>query len=117
MQTGARAFRVDLQPDRDVVVVAPRGELDVATVPQLDAAVQEVVEAGFDRIRLDLRHLEFVDSCGLRTILRLARDESIALSVVPGPAAVQRVFEVTGVLREVPFTAAPRVPASLAVAA
>jgi len=41
-------FRIELRPDRDRVVVAPSGELDLGTVPALAGAVDGLVECGFD---------------------------------------------------------------------
>ena len=44
---------------------------------------------------------------GLRTLLEshaAARREGVELELLPGPEAVQRVFEVAGLLDELPFT-------------
>jgi anti-anti-sigma factor len=48
---------------------------------------------------LDLRGVEFLDSTGLRILLSVrntALREGYTLTVVPGPARVQRVFDLTG---------------------
>ena len=50
-----------------------------------------------------------MDSTGLRLLLRwseTARTDGVALSIVPGGPAVQRVFELTGTLGALPFVAA-----------
>jgi len=57
---------------------------------------------------LDLRQLTFMDSSGLRMILEWdgrARRDGISFAVSPAPAAVQRMFEVAGVLDQLPFEA------------
>ncbi|MBA2506714.1 MAG: STAS domain-containing protein [Thermoleophilaceae bacterium] len=79
------------------VVVAFRGELDIAHV---DSAEQQLIrlEQGSNDVVLDLRELQFLDSMGLRLILRAdsrARDEGRALRIVEGPEQVQRVFRLT----------------------
>ena len=48
---------------------------------------------------LDLRGLTFMDSTGLRLVIRwhaAARDDGFHFAVVPGPDVVQRVFRLTG---------------------
>jgi anti-anti-sigma factor len=51
---------------RAVVVV--RGELDLATAPDLEAVVGERLDAG-QAVVVDLRELEFMDSSGLRVLV------------------------------------------------
>ena len=48
---------------------------------------------------LDLRGLTFMDSTGLRLVIRwhtAARDDGFRFAVVPGTEVVQRVFRLTG---------------------
>jgi anti-anti-sigma factor len=101
-------FRVEVYPERDTVRVVPVGEVDIATVGELDANLHELHGNGFRRFLLDLRELTFMDSSGLRLILEWdarARVNGISLALVPGPAIVQRVFELAGVLDQLPFEA------------
>jgi anti-sigma B factor antagonist len=51
---------------RAVVVV--RGELDLATAPDLEEVVSERLDAG-QEVVVDLRELEFMDSSGLRVLV------------------------------------------------
>ena len=54
--------------------------------------------AGPKIVLLDLSKLTFLDSTGLRCVVRAderAREEGRRLVVVKGPEAVQRVFEIT----------------------
>lgn len=91
-------LRVDVVPARAEVIVAPVGELDVHTIPRVEQAVQELRGAGFDRVVIDLRRVGFIDSSGLGMLLGLrnaAEDGGQVLDLVPGPAEVQRVFELT----------------------
>ena len=64
-------FRVDVEPARESVRVAPVGELDIATVDKLQAEVTRLLETGFAKIVLDLRGVRFLDSTGLRLVLEL----------------------------------------------
>jgi anti-sigma B factor antagonist len=104
-------FHCDVIPERDRVRVAPAGELDRVTTPQLERTIGELRQAGFDHIILDLRHLHFLDSAGLRLVLDLdasARADSHTLALVAGPPKIQRVFEISGTLDQLPFTNDPR---------
>jgi anti-sigma B factor antagonist len=101
-------FRIDVHPERDSVRVVPVGEVDIATVGELDAKLHELRGDGVQHFLLDLRELTFMDSSGLRLILdwdSRARRNGISLALVPGPATVQRVFELAGVLDQLPFQA------------
>ena len=104
--SGPNGFRVDVEPDRDVVVVRPCGELDLATAPVLDAQLQELYDSGFRRMTLDLVGLTFIDSTGLRVPVRWsrqARDDGFELRLLPGVPAVHYVFELTGLVDVLPF--------------
>jgi anti-anti-sigma factor len=99
-------FRVEVQPERDSVRVVPVGEVDIATVGEIDARLRELNQAGFRHFVLDLRRLTFIDSSGVRLVLTwhaAARQNGIDFMVLEGPPAVQRVFELAGVLDHLPF--------------
>ncbi|HEY4427637.1 MAG TPA: STAS domain-containing protein [Solirubrobacteraceae bacterium] len=87
-----------------------RGELDLAQSAELEALLRQVCSNGTRAITLDLSGLTFMGSTGLRLVL-LARDlclqRACEFRVVPGPANVQRVFDVTGLAAVIPFRAAP----------
>ena len=105
---GQESFSCEPRAEPGAVRVVTRGSLDVAAGPILDAQLRELRDAGADRLVVDLRELAFMDSTGLRLLLRWdaeATRDGFVLEVVPGPPAVQRVFELTGtteLLRFVP---------------
>jgi anti-sigma B factor antagonist len=97
-------FAVDVGGGADGSMVAPRGELDVATQEELRAALERQAARG--AVTLDLSGLRFLDTSGLRLILETAeaaRRDGFAFSVLPGAPAVQRLFEIAGVTELVPF--------------
>ena len=56
---------------------------------------------------LDLSGLRFLDTSGLRLVLETAeaaRRDGFGFTVLPGNAAVQRLFHVAGVTELVPFS-------------
>lgn len=91
-------FRAAVRLDRDEVVVALSGELDLQSADVLEHEVAQLHAAGHDRIVVDLRAVEFIDSTGLRALIELHKATERAgrhLCLVRGPRAVQRIFELT----------------------
>jgi anti-anti-sigma factor len=102
------SFAYEVVPERDTARIRVTGSVDMATVPELDAQLRELCAAGFRRIVLDLSALDFMDSTGLRLILRWdaeARRDGLAFALVPGGPAVQRLFEITQTAAHLPFVA------------
>jgi anti-anti-sigma factor len=90
-------FSVEIRPDRHRVLVAPHGELDLDTVGQVAGDVNELVARGFDAIVIDLRATSFIDSSGVHLLIECARRADARITVVDGPPAVSRVFDLVGV--------------------
>ena len=102
-------FDVDVHRHGSALVVAPRGEIDLATVDQVRDAVERDRQSG-ETIVLDLREVGFMDTSGLRYVLELverAPREGFDVRLVRGPSAVQRVFEVSGLEPRLPFVDDP----------
>jgi anti-anti-sigma factor len=87
-------FPVSRRRAGDVVVVAPAGEIDLATIEELETAIDTAATEA-ERVVLDLREVTFIDSAGLRLVLQSSRAIG-AFSVVRGPREVQRVFDLVG---------------------
>ncbi len=87
---------------RRTALIELRGELDMATVPQVAEALDELdPEAdGVRHVVLDLRQVTFMDSAGLHELIarnERARSSRHNLAVVRGPGAVERLLTVSGV--------------------
>ena len=77
------------------------GELDASTIDAFDATIDDVVAKGGRLIVLDLTRVEFLDSSGLRGIVRasnLLGDLDGRLTVAGLSGAAERVLELTGIL-------------------
>ena len=99
-------FELRVVPAREAVSVRPIGELDLPGSRRLNAAIDELVEAGFPDIVVDLRALEFIDCAGVRVLLAqhaAAVRDGRRLSLIHGRARVRRVFALTGTLDMLPF--------------
>jgi anti-sigma B factor antagonist len=90
-------FELEISRIPDGTGLKLSGELDVATAPELTKALLDLSPAN-TRVTLDLTELTFVDSCGIRAILALARSANGNGPVVllNPTEAVSRVFEILG---------------------
>ena len=80
--------------------IAVRGAIDLDAVPFLEAALDAVIRDTAGAFVLDLCELEFLDSSGLRVMLRaralLAREDR-ELAIVCPPGSVRRLFALAGI--------------------
>jgi anti-sigma B factor antagonist len=93
------------RPAERTVVIKASGELDLMTVPQLEAALAEAQETG-DDIVLDLSELDFIDSTGVHLVLRVwqaSQQDDWELSITGAGPDVTRAFELVGLLDRLPF--------------
>ena len=111
------AFEMETTVEPGVTVVALHGELDLSSAPAVEAEVDRLLGDGAPVavLVLDLRDLAFMDSTGLRAVLRAdarMRDAGGRLAVVDGADAVRRVFEMTGMHERLTFVPEPQAAAA-----
>jgi len=103
--TGPTGFSISCDADgdnrRQFLV---RGELDLATAPELEEALVSAIEAG-DEVVLDLRELEFMDSSGVRVLVVAHTRGGARFSLIPaGPASpVTKILAISGLEPELQF--------------
>lgn len=105
-RTAPTGFSVEIKRDHKTAELIPAGEVDLATVGQLQRELETLIEAGFARIVIDLRQVAFLDSTGVHALISAqarADQDGWQLAITPGPRAVQRIFEITGVIDRLPF--------------
>ncbi|MGZ4187506.1 MAG: STAS domain-containing protein [Solirubrobacteraceae bacterium] len=84
------------------------GEWDLAGEPAAWRAIAKTLERSPEHLVLDLSRLAFMDSSGVRAAIQLSarsHAENFQLTIVPGPGAVQRVFDICHVTEALPFVA------------
>jgi anti-anti-sigma factor len=109
----AALFAVDTEYAGRCARLALRGELDIATVRVLDDELREVWSRDIRRLEIDLRALTFIGSAGVAALLEAnsqARARDCALTLVRGPIAIQRIFELTGIVSQFAFRPASARP-------
>jgi anti-anti-sigma factor len=91
---------VDTHLESGVVCVNVRGELDLATAPQLAVRLDALRTSIRPRVLIDLSGLEFCDSTGLRVVIGAARELRAAggrvVVACPGAGPVGRLLEIVG---------------------
>jgi anti-anti-sigma factor len=102
-------LRIEVRHERDRIILRLDGELDMASAPRL----QDAIDASLDAtplVVLDLQQLQFIDSTGLRVILSArarSRQRGQELAITPGSQQVQRLLSVTGVSDQLRIIDAP----------
>jgi anti-anti-sigma factor len=85
--------------------LALTGELDMDSANKLEDAVREVCASGTGLV-IDLRKVTFMDSTGLRVLViagALCEEMGYELRIIPGED-IQRILEISGLDRVLPFT-------------
>jgi anti-sigma B factor antagonist len=94
-------------PEAHTILLA--GEADLVGTPSIEAALRDACASESALVVIDLSKLTFIDSSGLHALMsgyELCRARSQELRIVPGPANVQRLFELTGMNDVLPINRA-----------
>ena len=92
-------FRSQLRVVDGVARIELAGELDIATVPEVERALEDALSAGCRRLVVDLRNLAFMDSSGLVLLTRWdlgARRDGYDLALIRGGEPIDRLFKLAG---------------------
>jgi anti-sigma B factor antagonist len=73
-----------------------RGELDLATAEDLTAAASAALD-GHQRFVLDLSEMTFLDSSGVRAIVKIARTTPQGVVLRNASARIRKVLALTGI--------------------
>src|SRR4051812_25379338 len=95
-EAAPRTWRVELH-----------GSIDLETAPALSEELEELASHGAKLVIVDLSDVEFLDSSGLRALVHGARTVEGGggrLLVEGASGAVERVLELTDVLRRLSIT-------------
>jgi anti-sigma B factor antagonist len=92
-------FGVEVSGPPATPVVVVRGEIDVATSPQLRNDLSTLIAGGARHLTLDFTAVSFVDSSGLGVLVgtyKRLREDGGSIRIVGAQPSVRKVFEITG---------------------
>jgi anti-anti-sigma factor len=98
-------FEIESDQHGETVFLRLRGEFDLAGEQHFDSTVDRLA-LGAKILVVDLSGLTFIDSSGLRSLLRLwehSRTEGVDLAVIRGDEQVQHTMKLTGLDAVLPF--------------
>jgi anti-sigma B factor antagonist len=100
---GVTELELESRSSGHATIVVVRGEIDMATAPDVRDVLNELIDAGASRIVLDCRGLDFLDSSGIGVLIAVRKrlGDDGALTLEAPQAHVRKVLELTGVLDHV----------------
>ena len=91
-------FDLQVGNQGDTSVVRVFGEVDVYTAPRLDECLQSLISSGTNRIAVDLENCAYIDSEGIKVLIKAVRerDGQPSLAICGARGIVLRILEITG---------------------
>jgi anti-sigma B factor antagonist len=102
---GVQRFEASAEIFNGVRVVAVRGELDIATSPQVRELLAEVARDEDQPLVIDLTRCDFIDSTGLAALLhgaKPAQNGESRVAIVSPAGDVRRMLELTAIDQSIP---------------
>jgi anti-sigma B factor antagonist len=99
-------LRIALNEQDSSTTIRLDGEWDLAAQEATRRIVRHALARQPARLILDLSGLTFIDSSGLHAVIELVKRAGrlkIEFAIIPGPAAVQRIFEICELTARLPF--------------
>jgi anti-sigma B factor antagonist len=99
----SESFHVTSENSNGSQHIFATGELDIATVPVLEEAFDAALASGAARIVVDLGGVTFIDSTGLRLLIKMSDACAEGRLGIRSTAIVDRLLQVTGLLDQLPL--------------
>jgi anti-sigma B factor antagonist len=91
-------FALHVERRDSAAILRVSGELDITGADVLETGVNELAGDSPEVVVIDLRKVSFMDSTGLRSLLRArarGSEDGWSLKLIRGPEPVHRVLELT----------------------
>jgi anti-sigma B factor antagonist len=106
-------FQIEVSSGDDGLVLTLRGELDLASAPALERELDGLADRR--SVLVDMRGLEFIDSTGLRVLVKAhqqASESNREFAVVSSDEGqVRRLLDLTGLRERLNVVRSPEEPA------
>ena len=99
-------FRISASEQGATSTIAVEGEWDLAQQTASTDAIDHALDRRPACLVLDLSQLSFIDSSGVHVLINAhnrCAAQATHLVIIPGPRAVQRVFEICNLIERLPF--------------
>ena len=83
----------------DVAILSLNGRLDAASAPQLSQTISEQMEAGYHRLVIDLKRVDFLNSAGIKAMVlgvQQSRQHGGDMRIANVQSQVKYVLNLTG---------------------
>jgi anti-anti-sigma factor len=91
-------LEIDRRHEGGIGEIALKGELDLATVAELESAFAQLLTERPSAILVELSELEFMDSTGIKILLQIERrcgESGVPFALTEGTEPVTRLFGLT----------------------
>jgi anti-sigma B factor antagonist len=92
-------MKIDTRELKHVSVVTVSGRVDSSTAPDLQKALQDLLDSEHNQLVLDLKDVDYMSSAGLRVLVAMqkaAKKNGGALRLAQPSVRVKEVFELAG---------------------
>ena len=92
-------MKIETRESQDIQIVAFEGNLDTNTSPEAESKINELIDAGKQKLLVNFEQLNFISSAGLRVLLATVKKLNASggeLRICSLNATVQEVFDISG---------------------
>lgn len=92
-------MKIETKESQGIQIIAFEGNLDTNTSPEAESVINELIDAGKQKILVNFEQLSFISSAGLRVLLATVKKLNASngeLRICSLNATVQEVFDISG---------------------
>ena len=92
-------MKIETRESQDIQIIAFEGNLDTNTSPEAESKINELIDAGKQKLLVNFEQLNFISSAGLRVLLATVKKLNASggdLRICSLNATVQEVFDISG---------------------
>lgn len=92
-------MKIETRESQGIHIIAFEGNLDTNTSPEAESVINELIDAGKQKVLVNFEQLNFISSAGLRVLLATVKKLNASngeLRICSLNATVQEVFDISG---------------------
>ena len=92
-------MKIETRESQGIQIIAFEGNLDTNTSPEAESKINELIDAGKQKLLVNFEQLNFISSSGLRVLLATVKKLNASggdLRICSLNATVQEVFDISG---------------------